>query len=114
MKTGFAISIVFAIALGMAPGVARAQSDKLIGTISAVDPSAGTFSVDESHGVRKMDFRVDRRSRLVIRGTRNSVKLEDLAIGSAASVVFAVGDDDEEAALVRNMQVSPATGVMAE
>ena len=107
MKAGFAIPAVLAMALVWAPGSAFAQSEKLIGNISAVDASAGTFSVAESHGAREMDFQVDRSSRLVLRGTRNSVKLDDLPVGSAVSVVFVPGAEGE-AAVVRNMQVTPA------
>jgi hypothetical protein len=97
-------ALLVGLALLGAAGAAQAQQNKLIGTVTAVDAAASTFSVAESDGARTMDFRVDGKSHITDRVTKKGVRLADLALESAVSVTYV--DAEEGVALVRHMQVT--------
>jgi hypothetical protein len=112
MNRRLALMLILAIAL-VAPYGAYAQSNKLIGTVTAVDSGAGTVSISENHGSRAMEFRVDSKSRITVRASRKTLKLADVAVGSGVSVTYA-GSDEGELATIKHMQVSPPAESGAE
>ena len=105
MTGRIAFSLLLGLALVVPASTAWAQQSKLIGSVTAVDATAGTVAVAESNGTQKRTFRVDRKSKIIVHGTHTSVNLADLAVGSAVVVTYAPGDG--EILLLRRMEVTP-------
>lgn len=101
-----ALWIALGIALLAAPGPARAQANKLIGHVTAIDLDAGTLSISESHGSRTMDLRFDKKSKFTVGSTRQTVKPADVAVGSAVTVLYDL-DEAGGPARIRHMAVTP-------
>jgi hypothetical protein len=97
---------VLGILLLAAPGVARAQGTKLIGTVTAIDADAGTLSVAESHGVQRLDLRFDKKSRFTAGNTRKTVRPAEIAPGASVTVLYEA-DDSGELPRIRHMAVRP-------
>jgi hypothetical protein len=112
MNRRLALALIIGFVV-LAPAGAHAQTNKLIGTVTAVDADSGTMAVSESHGARAMEFRVDRKSRITVRASRRTLKFADVAVGSGVSVTYAGGDEGEPA-IVKHMQVSPPAESGAE